>query len=258
MVTQNVDSFHNLAHPALPTVELHGFLRALVCLSCKRLMDRDVFQKRLAELNPAWASFLQELLVSGALDTENPTEREKLGYRTNPDGDADVPGAPYYTFRYPACPHCLERPPILKDGRKGYVRVDGDGAWIPAPPTAEYSRPISGDGDDKGVGILKPNVIMFGESIPAEVKLAAEVAVDSAAKILVVGSSLATYSAWRLVKRAHEQGMGIGILNVGGVRKEEMFFGQLGTAQVRASLPAEEILPRVVEMIRGSRASTVT
>ncbi|OAL37438.1 hypothetical protein AYO20_03287 [Fonsecaea nubica] len=262
VVTQNVDSFHNLAHPHLKTVELHGFLRALVCLSCKRLIDRDDFQKRLAELNPAWAEFLQQLLASGALDTENPIERRRLGFRTNPDGDADVPGAPYNTFRYPACPHCLKRPPILQDGNKGHVDVDADGAWIP-PPSASAAH--------SGVGVLKPNVIMFGESIPAEVKTAAEEAIDSAAKILVVGSSLATYSAWRLVKRAHEQGMGIGILNMGGVRKEEVFFGELlphhhsqgqedqaagWTALkrelVRASLPSEDILPGVVDAIRAN------
>jgi NAD+-dependent protein deacetylase sirtuin 4 len=261
VVTQNVDSFHGLAHPGLNTVELHGFLRALVCLSCRRLIDRDVFQKRLAELNPAWAKFLQQLLASGALDTENPEERRKLGFRTNPDGDADVPGAPYYTFRYPPCPHCLTRPPILKDGSKGHVKVDADGAWAPSPgPTVA-----------EGVGVLKPNVIMFGESIPPEVKAAAEDAIDLASKILVVGSSLATYSAWRLVKRAHERGMGIGILNLGGVRKEETFFGELlphrtlgGEADgheawqalrrelVRVSLPAEEILPQVVGAIRDS------
>jgi len=115
-------------------------------------------------------------------------------------------------------------------------------------------------------------VIMFGESIPAEVKTAAEEAIDSASKILVVGSSLATYSAWRLVKRAHERGMGIGILNMGGVRKEEVFFGELlpqhqrfpGTEGgdvgwkalrrelVRASLPAEDVLPGDVDAIRAA------
>ena len=264
VVTQNVDSFHSLAHPNLPCVELHGFLRSLVCLSCRRLTDRDVFQTQLAELNPAWATFLQELLHSGALDTENPEERRRKGLRTNPDGDADVPGAPYMTFRYPACPNCLTRPPILPDGSKGHVSVDADGAWIPSLDTPN------------GVGVLKPNVIMFGESIPAPVKAAAEAAIDAASKVLVVGSSLATYSAWRLVKRAHDRGMGIGILNLGGVRKEEVFFGEggrhlhgniqcasgsmgntgLGKMRrevVRASLAAEEVLPGVVDLIRGQR-----
>lgn len=267
VITQNVDSFHPLAHPNLPhTVELHGFLRSLICLSCKTLMDRDTFQARLAELNPAWAAFLQDLLASGALDTEDPVERRKKGFRTNPDGDADVPDAPYTTFRYPACPSCLRRPPILSDGSKGHVDVDKDGAWIPS----SSNRTSTSTNNAHGIGVLKPNVIMFGESIPAPVKAAAEAAIDAASRILVVGSSLATYSAWRLVKRAHERGMGIGILNMGGVRKEEAFFGDyhhhqgggynddddggrlsaLRRAVVRASLPAEEVLPAVVERIR--------
>ncbi len=238
VVTQNVDSFHPTAHPALSTIELHGFLRALVCLNCRQLMPRDEFQSRLSKLNPAWAEFLDELLRTGALDTENPDERRKKGYRTNPDGDADVPGAPYTTFRYPACPTCLKRAPILPDGSKGRVEVDIDGAWSPR----------------SDAGILKPNVIMFGESIPADVKVQAEEAIDGAAKILVIGSSLATYSAFRLVKKAHEQGMPIGVLNLGGVRGEEALFAGYGDAEdgkatVRVSLAAEEILPEVLKIL---------
>ncbi|KEF59557.1 uncharacterized protein A1O9_04402 [Exophiala aquamarina CBS 119918] len=244
VVTQNVDSFHNMAHRGLRTIELHGYLRRLVCLSCRHEMDRDAFQARLAQLNPAWSAFLQDLLRSGALDTENPTERRQKGFKTNPDGDADVPGAPYTTFRYPACPTCLKRPPILPDGAKAHVVVDRDGAWLPeSGPT----------------GVLKPNVIMFGESIPQATKTAAEEAIDGAAKLLVVGSSLATYSAWRLAKRALDRNMPIAILNIGGVRKEDAFFEGVERAQtpsgaVRVSMAAEDILPGVVELVRRNRA----
>lgn len=271
VVTQNVDSFHGITHAGLPTVELHGYLRRLVCLSCRAEMDRDAFQARLADLNPAWHVFLQELLRSGALDTENPEERRSKGFKTNPDGDADVPGAPYTTFRYPACPTCLKRPPILPGGEKGHVVVDRDGAWLPESGPA---------------GVLKPNVIMFGESIPQSTKTAAEELVDGAAKMLVVGSSLATYSAWRLAKRALDRSMPIAILNLGGVRKEEVFFegvarpetfddtasaadgpgavlssaatsvgmGLSSNGGVRVSMAAEDVLPGVVELVRQSQA----
>ena len=200
-------------------------------------MPRAEFQAWLSRLNPAWATFLDELLQTGALDTENPAERRKKGYRTNPDGDADVPGAPYTTFRYPACPTCLKRAPTLADGSKGRIEVDADGAW-------------SARSD---AGILKPNVIMFGESIPADVKVAAEQAIDKASKILVIGSSLATYSAWRLVKKAHGQGMPIGVLNLGGVRKEDGFLNEYrdatdGKEVVRVSIAAESVLPEVLKM----------
>ncbi|RMD40036.1 hypothetical protein DV735_g5100, partial [Chaetothyriales sp. CBS 134920] len=242
VITQNVDSFHGIAHPQLPTVELHGFLRTLVCLSCRRQMPRDDFQQELARLNPTWAAFLQELLQSGALETENPDEQRKMGYRTNPDGDADVPGASYTTFRYPACPHCLGQPPRLKDKSKGTVKVDADGAWC-APSDS---------------GVLKPNVVMFGENISDAVKQAAEEAINEAERVLVVGSSLATYSAWRLIKQAFDQTMAVGILNLGGVRKEEHFFSSRpgaaaseDSAPFRASFAAEHILPEVVRVVTG-------
>jgi NAD-dependent deacetylase sirtuin 4 len=177
------------------------------------------------------------MLSTGALDTENPTERRARGLKSNPDGDVDVPGAPYTTFRYPACPRCLSDPPVLADGKRARVEVDSDGAW------SAHSN----------AGILKPAVIMFGESIASDVKISAEEAVDEASRILVVGSSLATYSAWRLVKRAYDRGMGIGILNLGGVRKEEGFFRGVsgdcdGSGGVRCNESAEQVLP-VVEML---------
>ena len=230
----DVDSFHHRAHPDLPTVELHGYLRALACVQCGREQARDAFQQRLAALNPAWAAFLAEVLRRGALDTEHPAERRARGLRTNPDGDVDLPDAPFATFRYPACEQCVAQ-------RPGEVRLDADGAWV-AGSTA---------------GVLKPAVVMFGESLGAEVKAAAERAVDGAGKMLVVGSSLATYSAWRLVKRARERGMPAGIVNMGGVRGEPAFFahvepGNRGEQGVRCSEKAEVILPELAHLLRGT------
>ncbi len=143
------------------------------------------------------------MLATGALDSEDPAERKARCsiYKSNPDGDVDVPNAPYTTFRYPACPTCLASPPSLADGTRASVVVDDDGAWSP----------------NSNAGILKPAVVMFGESIASDIKIAAERAIDEASRILVVGSSLATYSAWRLVKRAKERHLPIGILNLGGV-----------------------------------------
>lgn len=90
VVTQNVDSFHRVAHPGLETLELHGYLRALVCVSCGGELHRGGFQEELARLNPMWKEFLAEVVASGALDTENPEERRVKGMKTNPDGDVYV------------------------------------------------------------------------------------------------------------------------------------------------------------------------
>ena len=238
----DVDSFHPIAHPELPTIELHGYLRALVCIHCREEFPRDEFQKHLSILNPEWATFLGEMLASGALDSENPAERRAKGLRSNPDGDADVPNAPYTTFRYPACSACLARPPLLVNGTTARVEVDNDGAWSL----------------NSTAGVLKPAVVMFGESIAPVVKNDAETAINGAGKILVVGSSLATYSAWRLVKQAKERGMPIAVLNLGGVRGEETFFqdiasGSGGEMGFRCNQSAENILPGLVERIRETQ-----
>lgn len=234
----DVDSFHSTVHPDLSTIELHGYLRSLVCIHCHNEWSRKEFQQSLSTLNPTWAAFLEEMLAVGALDSENPAERRAKGLKSNPDGDVDVPNAPYTTFRYPACPTCLECPPRLSDGQKATVETDADGAWK-TTSTA---------------GVLKPAVVMFGESINQGVKESAEEAVTKAGRILVVGSSLATYSAWRLVKQAKEQGKPIGVLNLGGVRGEEGFFMDLkgtndGIMGVRCNENVETMLPQVVREI---------
>ncbi|KAL8763122.1 MAG: hypothetical protein Q9184_001015 [Pyrenodesmia sp. 2 TL-2023] len=238
VITQNVDSFHLLAHPRLPTLELHGYLRSLVCIHCGNRLPREDFQHSLSSLNPKWADFLAELLETRALDSENPDERRAKGLKSNPDGDVEVPGASYTTFRYPACPTCQTNPPTLPDGSQSNVQTDDDGAWSPKSTA----------------GVLKPAVVMFGESIAANVKVAAENAIDQASRILVIGSSLATYSAWRLVKRAKERGMPIGVLNLGGIRGEEGFFADVsaendGTMAVRCSQTADTILPSIVQRL---------
>jgi len=239
VVTPNVDSFHLVAHPDLPTLELHGFLRALTCVTCKKELPRDEFQESLARLNPAWAAFLTEAVASGALETENPDEKRARGMKTNPDGDVDLPGAPYQTFRYPPCPHCLENPPISGDGVQTKVEIDQEGAWK----------------SSSTAGILKPSVVMFGESIAPRVKEAAEHAIDGSGRLLIVGTSLATYSAWRLARRAKDRGMPIGILNLGGVRGEDAFFQDLsgvqeGESGVRIEMGTDKILPGLVDELQ--------
>lgn len=252
VVTQNVDSFHPRAHPALPhTLELHGYLRRTVCVTCRAEYDRARFQNDLEKLNPAWATFLAEMLASGALTTEDPARRRALGLKTNPDGDVDVPGVDYATFRYPPCPRCLQDAGRLaKEGLE--VRADADGAWTLPEESSTTTKA-------KPAGILKPAVIMFGESISNPVKLAVESAVDAAARVLVLGSSLATYSAWRLVKRAKEQGKPVAIANLGGVRGEEQFFTDEmrdgdGSDGLRCSLPLETLLPALVEQLEVAAA----
>lgn len=263
VITQNVDSFHPREHPQIPTLELHGYLRSVVCTSCRTEYPREEFQKELARLNPAWDTFLQQVLKTGALDYEDPDERRARGIRTNPDGDVDLPGAPYTTFRYPACAKCLAEPPTASlaassttttagsasSVTRHVVEIDSDGAWLPSSTA----------------GILKPAVVMFGENIRPEVKTSAEEAIDSSGKLLVLGTSLATYSAWRLAKRALDRRMPVAIINMGGVRGEDTFlqgldWKQTGEQRVRVDLSTDKLLPAVVKRLReeaGGKGASV-
>ncbi|KAF4591633.1 silencing information regulator [Ophiocordyceps camponoti-floridani] len=245
VVTQNVDSLHQRAHPLLPSLELHGYLRATVCVSCRSEYSRHLFQNHLARLNPRWADLLDRALASGALNTEDLAKRKARGLRFNPDGDVDLPEAPYTTFRYPPCPRCLADPPVGPDGRPHIVNVDDDGAWAPSSTA----------------GVLKPAVVMFGENIVEPVKRAAEEAIDGAGKLLVVGTSLATYSAWRLARRAKERRMPVAIVNMGGVRGESEFFDNLdplqtGEKAVRVELAIDQVLPALVSVLQKGAIPT--
>ncbi|KAF3484006.1 silencing information regulator [Arthroderma uncinatum] len=240
VITQNVDSLHGKAHPHIPVVELHGYLRSVICVSCRHKIPRPEFQESLFALNPPWAEFLNRITESGALDTDSIEQQRQRGLKLNPDGDVDLTNAHYSDFRYPACPRCLENPPLRPDGSRGIVEADQDGA-LASPSNA---------------GILKPAVVMFGESVNEGVKVAAEEAIDEAGKLLVLGTSLATFSAWRLVERAIARGMSIGVLNVGGFRNEAALFGDLAVrsgemTRVRCSQPAEAVIPEVVARLQA-------
>jgi len=71
-------------------------------------------------------------------------------------------------------------------------------------------------------GPLKPAVVFFGESVPPEKVAYAMRRVDEADAMLVVGSSLAVWSGFRFVKRAHERALPIAIVNLGPTRGDEL------------------------------------
>ncbi len=81
-------------------------------------------------------------------------------------------------------------------------------------------------------GLLKPNVVFFGENVPrARVETCFE-ALNAADALLIVGSSLMVYSGFRFCRRAHEQNKAIVIVNDGVTRADELashkFSGECG------------------------------
>lgn len=71
--------------------------------------------------------------------------------------------------------------------------------------------------------ILKPDVVFFGGNVPPENALRARQFIEQSDCILVLGSSLSTFSAYGLVQRAaRELSMPIGIINFGTTRADHL------------------------------------
>jgi NAD-dependent SIR2 family protein deacetylase len=100
-------------------------------------------------------------------------------------------------------------------------------------------------------GPLKPAVVFFGESIPSDRAARAERSVQSADALLIVGSSLMVYSAYRLVCAAHELGLPIIIVNQGKTRADALASSKL---EGQCGL----ILERLEAMMMGEEAGCET
>ena len=71
-------------------------------------------------------------------------------------------------------------------------------------------------------GILKPDVVFFGDGVPRWRVAAAILALDHADAVLIVGSSLMAYSGYRFCERARELGKPIAAINRGLTRADEL------------------------------------
>jgi NAD-dependent SIR2 family protein deacetylase len=71
-------------------------------------------------------------------------------------------------------------------------------------------------------GLLKPDVVFFGENVPRDRYERACAALTSADALLVAGSSLMVYSGFRFVRMAHEAGLPIALVNRGRTRADDL------------------------------------
>lgn len=91
-------------------------------------------------------------------------------------------------------------------------------------------------------GTLKPNVVFFGENVPRPVVDSAFDLFESAELLLVVGSSLTVFSGYRFVKKAHERGTPVAIVNLGSTRGDKL-------AQLCLDAPAGDTLSQLGELL---------
>ncbi|KIL69301.1 hypothetical protein M378DRAFT_1054375 [Amanita muscaria Koide BX008] len=132
--------------------------------------------------------------------------------RTNPDGDVAIEhlGPSYNTFVVPDCPHCL----------------------------SESRMNVS----------VKPAFIFFGESIPEDTKIEAVQDVEASDRVLLIGTTLATYSSFRLVKHALELKKPVVMLNIGPTRADTL------PGIIKISLPAGLVMRDVAKAVIGSKS----
>jgi len=91
-------------------------------------------------------------------------------------------------------------------------------------------------------GVLKPDVVYFGENVPADRVAAAYTLVDAAGALLVLGSSLTVFSGRRFVMRAAQAGVPVAIVNEGATRCDDL-------ATIRLSRPLGVTLTALSERL---------
>jgi NAD-dependent SIR2 family protein deacetylase len=113
-----------------------------------------------------------------------------------------------------------------------FFAPDGD-AGLEGDDVHQFNVPACGCG-----GIMKPDVVFFGENVPKKRVHAAMEATDRTDALLVVGSSLMVFSGYRFAKRAAEAGKPVGILNRGCTRADDI-------AALKIDANCEDVLAHV-------------
>jgi NAD-dependent SIR2 family protein deacetylase len=154
------------------------------------------------------------------------------------------------TVRCMSCDHISSRAELqerLHDANPGWRHVEGSVAPdgdvdIESPEFEAFAVP---DCRECG-GILKPDVVFFGENVPRARVDAAFAAVREANALLIVGSSLMVYSGYRFAEAAAAAGKPIAAVNLGRTRADHLL-----TFKVNAA--CEAVLAEVTGPPRGRR-----
>jgi NAD-dependent SIR2 family protein deacetylase len=108
--------------------------------------------------------------------------------------------------RNPAWSHAVEAAAIAPDGDADLDGID----------TTSFVAPRCARCD----GLLKPDVVFFGENVPRDRVFTAQAALQASDAMLVVGSSLMVYSGYRFAAMAREAGLPLAILTNGTTRAD--------------------------------------
>jgi NAD-dependent SIR2 family protein deacetylase len=144
------------------------------------------------------------------------------------------------------CDHVLPRTQMqgwLEDANPDWLHLDATDApdGDADLDNVDFSRfvvppcPVCG-------GILKPDVVFFGETVPRDRVDRANEGLARADAVLVVGSSLMVYSGYRFITAAGRAGLPMAAVNLGHTRGDP-FFG------VKVQAPCAEALAALLAML---------
>ena len=117
------------------------------------------------------------------------------------------------------------------------IAPDGD-ARISRDDFASFVVP----GCDECDGILKPDVVFFGEPVPAGKVSAAREELDRSSALLIVGSSLMVFSGYRFVREASSANIPVAIVNRGVTRADQL-------ASIKLSADCADVLSRTADLL---------
>ncbi len=127
------------------------------------------------------------------------------------------------------CLDCSVRYPRAK--LQDWMRTANPNFTHASAPAAPDGDADTADGFDAGfvvpvcpacTGRLKPDVVFFGDNVPRDRVATAMAAVEDAAGLLIVGSSLMVYSGFRFAEHAHRQGKPVVAINLGKTRADHL------------------------------------
>lgn len=71
-------------------------------------------------------------------------------------------------------------------------------------------------------GILKPDIVFFGDNVSPDVVQDVQANVEASDALLILGTTLTTFSAYRIVLQAVDAKKSVAIVNIGKTRADEL------------------------------------
>jgi NAD-dependent SIR2 family protein deacetylase len=141
------------------------------------------------------------------------------------------------------CGHMLPREELQQQ------LLAGNPSWVDLEARAAPDGDVDTEDRDTSIfvvpdcadcgGILKPDVVFFGEPVPRDRVERAFEAVAQADALLVVGSSLMVHSGFRFARAAAEAGKPVAAVNLGRTRADHLL-------ALKISAPADQTLSEAV------------